>query len=689
MRVHWLLLSVLLGALALGLAGQAPGRLLGTDAYQALPAGAAGTVPGSIARGGPGIGDVNGRIESIPASDKSIALTFDDGPDPVWTARVREVLDRHGVRGTFFVLGSRVLADPGQTAALSAAGHEIGLHSFSHVSLAEVPAWRADMELRFSQLLVQGATGRSTALFRPPFAAGTDALDDHAWRFVQRAVGTGYVVVMSTLDSKDWTGRGVPEIVRATTVTGPHGQVLLFHDGGGDRAETVAALDQLIPQLQAKGYRFVTVSEALRLTAATAPAPPPTHLLGALVLWSLAGCVALVNLVGATMLIAGVITVARALLLLAAARRHSRATGPQAGVTDPVSVIVPAYNEAAGIQATVHSLVASTHPVEVVVVDDGSSDGTADLAEAMGLPGVKVIRQANGGKPAALNTGIATAAHDVLVMIDGATVLEPGTVAELVQPFADPRVGAVSGNAKVANRSGVLGRWQHIEYVLGFNMDRRWYDLAGCMPTVPGAVGAFRRAALDDVGGLSHDALAEDTDLTMAIGRAGWRVTYQPGARAWTEAPATLRALWRQRYRWSYGTMQAMWKHRSGLFQAGAGGRYTRRALSYMTLFQVLLPLLAPAVDLFALYGLLFLDPWRTLAVWAAFQAIDLLVACYAFHLDHESPRPLWALPFTQLFYRQLMYAVVIQALATAVTGVRLPWQRMDRYGTFSVQRVG
>ncbi|WP_349307880.1 MULTISPECIES: glycosyltransferase family 2 protein [unclassified Streptomyces] len=263
-------------------------------------------------------------------------------------------------------------------------------------------------------------------------------------------------------------------------------------------------------------------------------------------------------------------------------------------------MIVPAYNESAGIEAAVRSLVASDHPVEVIVVDDGSTDGTAGLVESLGLPYVRVIRQRNAGKPAALNTGIAAASYALLVMVDGDTVLEPEAVRMLVQPFADHRIGAVSGNAKVINRGGLLGRRQHIEYVVGFNLDRRLFDLAECMPTVRGAVGAFRHDALLRVGGVSEDTLAEDTDLTMALCRDGWRVVYQEDAIAWTEAPASLCALWRQRYRWCFGTLQAMWKHRGALIQSRAAGKLGRRGLVYLLLFQVLLPLLAPVVDIYA-----------------------------------------------------------------------------------------
>jgi cellulose synthase/poly-beta-1,6-N-acetylglucosamine synthase-like glycosyltransferase len=350
-----------------------------------------------------------------------------------------------------------------------------------------------------------------------------------------------------------------------------------------------------------------------------------------------------------------------------------------------VSVIVPAYNEAANIAATVRSLVASDYPhVEVIVVDDGSTDGTADIVTRLRLPGVYVVRQDNAGKPAALNNGIRHAHGDLLVLVDGDTVFEPDAIGRLVQPLRDPDVGAVSGNTKVANRNGLLGRWQHLEYVIGFNLDRRMFDVGRCMPTVPGAIGAFRRAAVLDVGGVSEQTLAEDTDFTMAVIRAGWRVVYAADAVAWTEAPASVRHLWRQRYRWCYGTMQAMWKHRRALVEQGAAGRLGRRGLGYLLLFQVLLPLSAPMVDVYGLYGLFFLPLGTVAVVWSGFVAVQLLTAGLALRLDRESYGPLWSLPLQQVVYRQLMYLVVFQSTVMALLGGRLRWHRMVRTGAAS-----
>jgi cellulose synthase/poly-beta-1,6-N-acetylglucosamine synthase-like glycosyltransferase len=348
--------------------------------------------------------------------------------------------------------------------------------------------------------------------------------------------------------------------------------------------------------------------------------------------------------------------------------------------------VVPAYNEAAGIAATMRSMIASSYPgpIEVVVVDDGSTDGTADIVRRFGLPGVTLIRQPNAGKPAALNRGIAEARHDILVLVDGDTVFQPGTIERLVSPMRARDVGAVSGNTKVGNRNGILGRWQHIEYVMGFNLDRRMFDVLGTIPTVPGAIGAFRRAALAAVGGLSAETLAEDTDLTMALCRSPWRVVYEPGAVAWTEAPASLRQLWRQRYRWCYGTMQAMWKHKRALVETGPSGRFGRRCLTYLALYHVLLPLIAPVVDVFSVYGLVFLNPVKVTLFWLSFVLLQALAGGYALWLDRERLRSLWVLPLQQLVYRQLLYLVTIQSVITALVGTRQRWQVIERAGVFA-----
>ena len=343
-----------------------------------------------------------------------------------------------------------------------------------------------------------------------------------------------------------------------------------------------------------------------------------------------------------------------------------------------MTIVVPAYNEEKTIAPAVRSLALSRHPVEVLVVDDASDDRTVEVVKGLKLRNVRIIRVPPGGKAKALNTGVALSRNDLVVMVDADTVVDPDSVGRLVQPFADPTVGAVAGNVKVANRTGLIGSWQHIEYVIGFNLDRRLYDTFDCIPTIPGALGGFRRSALTDAGGLSTDTLAEDTDLTIAIHRAGWQVVYEEDAKAYTEAPGSIGQLWKQRYRWSYGTMQALWKHRRAIWDKGGFGR---GRLPFIVLFSVILPLCAPLIDLMAIYGFLFLDRWVTLAGWLAMLVIQTLTAILAFRLDRESLRPLWTLPLQQVVYRQVMYLVLLHSALTALTGRHLKWQKMQRSG--------
>jgi cellulose synthase/poly-beta-1,6-N-acetylglucosamine synthase-like glycosyltransferase/peptidoglycan/xylan/chitin deacetylase (PgdA/CDA1 family) len=686
-RAHWLTLIFVLLTLTAGLVLQG---YVGGDVVNAgvvRPPGPAGNVPQAIRDGGPVIGLHAGVLDSASLPPRTAVLSFDDGPDPVWTAQILRVLKRHGVPATFFLLGNQMLRYPDLVRREAAEGHDIGNHSFNHPDPTGLSSKQWRWQLAQAQLALVGSTGRTTALVRPPYSFSPGSLDDAYWDVVREEHAQGYITVLADVDSRDWERPGVERIVQNATPRNGRGALILLHDAGGNRAQTVAALDILILRLQASGYRFTTVSKAFHV--ASSQVPPPGQLWrGRAIVRATAASGVMASAFRVLFLVAGVLTLARLLLMVLVARRHGRRRRRPvwgARVSEPVSVIVPAYNEQEGIEASIRSIVRSEHPVEVVVVDDGSTDATASLVESLGLPCVTVIRKPNEGKPSALNAGIRSARHDLMVLVDGDTRFEPDTVGRLVQPFADPRVGAVSGNAKVGNRRGLLGRWQHIEYVMGFNLDRRLYDVFQCMPTIPGAVGAFRRQTLLDVGGVSGDTLAEDTDLTVAIVRSGWRVVFQDDARAWTEAPSSWGQLWKQRYRWCYGTLQAMWKHRRAIIERGPSGRFGRRGLLGLMLFQVILPLTAPAMDAFLLYGVLFGDVRTTVALWGGLLSAQLLCAIYAFRLDRESLRPLWSLPLQQLVYRQLMYLVVIQSVSTALFGIRLPWVKLRRTGEVKV----
>ncbi|MFD5516135.1 bifunctional polysaccharide deacetylase/glycosyltransferase family 2 protein [Streptomyces sp. NPDC127066] len=695
-------------------------------------------VPQKILDGGPILTFTGGTAKTQSVPKKTIVLTFDDGPTPDWTPEVLKVLKRNGVDATFFLVGSMVSRYPGVVKNLVAQGNEVGIHTFTHVDLSYQSTARLQRELKQTQLALAGAAGITTTLFRAPYSSEISAVDNYSWPVYKELGGLGYTSVFVDTDSDDWKKPGVSKIVQWATPKKNQGAIVLMHDAGGDRSQTVEALDTYIKKMKAKGYTFTTVSGAQAelnrsasgatpdrgassaapdrggsrsggTSAATGPAAAgiasaaaqagqrkadgATLYEGRALVYAVAVAEWVVPALSWFLVVVGVAVMGRFGMMLVLARRHYRQRnrkrrGGRGGkfdwgpaVTRPVTVIVPAYNEKECIANTLKSLARSTHPIEIIVVDDGSDDNTSEIAESLGMPNVRVVRQENAGKPAALNNGVRNARHDIVVMMDGDTVFEPDAVHQLVQPFADPEIGAVAGNAKVGNRDTVIGAWQHIEYVMGFNLDRRMYDLLRCMPTIPGAIGAFRRDAVLGVGGMSEDTLAEDTDITIAMHRAGWRVVYQEHAKAWTEAPGSLKQLWSQRYRWSYGTMQALWKHRKSLTDKGPSGRFGRVGMPLVVLFQIVTPVFAPLIDVFTLYSMTFVDFRAALIAWLAVLAVQLVCAAYAFRLDREKYRYLAMLPLQQLAYRQMMYLVLIHSCVTALTGGRLRWQKLKRTG--------
>ncbi|CAM5517969.1 hypothetical protein STAFG_2121 [Streptomyces afghaniensis 772] len=631
-------------------------------------------MPEAVAKGGPVIGINRDGVRSGSMPARTVALTFDGGPDPVWTPRLLELLKQNGARATFFLHGAQAARHPELVRRIRAEGHEIGSNTYTGAVLGESSAPRFRSELELTQSALAGATGLRTNLLRMPRTTTPDTLCGREWQAARRATGYGYVLVAADKGAR----KPAQGIVRQLS-------------------QTESAYLEARRLLRDRSVdRFTTVSQGLGLVPYTSPSLVERWLGQGLIQVTRLGqafSTAMIWILG----VAGGLGVLRLLLLALFARAHVRrlerfGTGApwMRDTSGPVTVLVPAYNEEAGIGSTLRSLLDSTHrELQVVVIDDGSSDRTADIAESTGDPRVEVVRQPNSGKAAALNTGLAHARYDIVVMVDADTVFEPDAIERIVQPLAHPAVGAVSGNTKVGNRRSLLARWQHLEYVFGFNLDRRMFEVLECMPTVPGAIGAFRRDAVIGVGGVSEDTLAEDTDLTMALWRAGWRVLYEESAVAWTEVPTSVRQLWRQRYRWCYGTLQAMWKHRGALFAMGPAGRFGRRGLTYLALFQVALPLLAPVIDVYALYGVLFRDPWESAAVWFAFLGVQIVCSGYALRLDGEPVRALWSMPFQIVVYRQLMYLVVIQSLVALLLGSRLRWQRMKRSGTAAEQIGG
>lgn len=633
------------------------------------------------------------QIGTTGPGSGTVALTFDDGPDPRWTPQVLDILRTYHAHATFFVVGSHAAQYPELLARMYAEGHEVANHSYTHpVGLEHAPDWRFSLELSATQRVIEGATGHSATLFRYPYMTSLAEPQDSDEAVIERAAGLGYRLVGQASDTADWARPGTEQIV-GRALNQPSQRVILLHDGGGDRSQTVAALPAILQGLSAQGLRPVGVGEAIGDSRPeTMPAASsPNIALGFVLLGSAWLGVHGVELWLVVVKVVLLLVFARILLLgvlgllhwtLAARRRRP-------GYEGPVTALVPAHNEETVIRRTLAALLESDYPqLEIIVIDDGSEDGTARLAEAYAERGVRLIRQPKSGKASAVRAGFAAAQHPIVVALDADTLFRPSTVRNLVKPFGSKRVGAVAGNPKVGNRVNMLTWFQVVEYVLTLNLERRAYALLGCVPVVPGAVGAWRRDAVIEVGGFTKATLAEDTDVTLALGRKGYHVTYAPDAVAFTEAPQTLAGLSRQRSRWAFGMLQCLWKHRRATLspRAGALGWI---ALPGMWSVQLILPLIAPTIDLSLVLSPFVAWAPQILVATAAYNLALVILAAWALAIDREPVVLALLVPLQNLFYRQFLYLMALKAVVRAFRGVRVGWNPVARSGTSTLTPDG
>ena len=635
-----------------------------------------------------------------------VALTFDDGPDPDWTPAILDILRAHHVPATFFVVGENALEHPRLLRRIVAEGHELGSHSYTHPNFATISPGMAAIELNMTERLVEAYTGRALRLFRAPYFGDAEPTTADELGPALEAQQRGYINVGLHVDPDDWKRPGVDAIVDRALREIEAGnaersaQVVLLHDGGGDRAQTVVALPRIIEALRARGYRFVPVSALSGLTREQVMPPVTRSDLLAVradvaIFLALAALAVLLAFLFKVAIALGLL---RALALTLLARGARAETPPAAAPAGRISVLVAAYNEARVIEASVRRVLESrgVEP-EVIVIDDGSTDGTgAIVARAFaGEPRVRLLTLPNGGKARALNRGLALAGGEIIVALDADTQFEPETIARLARWFADPSVGAVAGNAKVGNRVNLVTRWQAVEYVTAQNLERRALARLGAIMVVPGAVGAWRRAALEAVGGFPVDTLAEDQDLTIAVQRAGWRVANDPEAVAWTESPATLAGLAKQRFRCAFGKLQCLWKHRAILRERRPRG-LALVGLPQAWLFQIDFSLVSPVIDLALAFSLFMTwdrvrqHGWAQTETdlgwmaffWLLFVAIDLCCGWIAYRMDRRERRFPALLMIAQRFvYRQIMYWVVLKAVGAALRGRWVGWGKLERTG--------
>lgn len=622
--------------------------------------------------------------------EHQVAITFDDGPDPEWTPQILDILKAANVKAAFFLVGKQAENHPELVRRIVEEGHEVGNHSYYHPNLAVCWPEHIRLELNATQLLIETITGRATTLFRPPYAADTSPSRLSELIPLQIAQELDYLVVLENIDPQDWAKPGADVILQRIKQQRRDGNIILLHDAGGDRSQTVEALPKILDWLQSRGDTIVSLSTLLGISRDEVMPPLQQKDKSLSRFVSSTGFRifhAVEEFLWAFMIVATALVVIRTLIVIWLAYRFRRQ--PQTGHLEPVSVVIAAYNEGKVIANTLQSLLRSDYAgdLEVVVVDDGSRDDTLAEVERISRidPRVRLIAQENRGKARALQRGIAAAHHPLLMFIDADTQCQNDTVSNLVKPFADAKVGAVSGHAKVGNLRTFISRCQALEYTCGFNLDRRAYDRWNCITVVPGAISAVRRSVIEKAGGLSLDTLAEDTDLTLAMHKQGQRIVYVPEAIAWTESPETVQTLARQRFRWAYGTLQCLWKHRDMVFN------WNYRALGWFSLpsvwfFQIILVAITPLVDLFLLVSLPF-GAWRALLPFViTFLAMDVILATLACILEREPIWKAWRILPMRLIYRPMLSYCIWKAIIRGIKGAWVSWGKLERTASVPVR---
>jgi len=630
-----------------------------------------------------------------------VLLTFDDGPDPVYTPEILDILKKEKVPAAFFVVGMEAEDNLPLLSRIYREGHEIGNHTFTHPNIAAVSSERALTEMEATRLLIESRTGRSTTLFRAPYNADAEPTKEVELRPVALSKEKNYYTVGESIDPNDWEEGTTADSIYTRVVrqyeANPSKGIILLHDAGGNRAATVKALPRIIAYFKSKGVHFTTVASLLHTSKDSIM--PPVHDELVQLNGGIATCWYWLQLfLSAAFRVAIFLGLARiawmaVMAIINKVKKSRQSLQPVATINPPrVSIIVPAYNEELNAVKTVTNLLQQDYPsFEIIFVDDGSADTTYEKIKAAfaNEPRVTVLTKPNGGKASALNFGIGQSTNDYVVCIDADTQLQVDAVSKLMNCFtagkAVKEIGAVAGHVKVGNRGTLLTKWQDIEYATAQNFDRRAFDLVNSITVVPGAIGAFHKKAITDAGGFTTDTLAEDCDLTIRILRRGYRVVNCEKAIAVTEAPETLKQFMKQRFRWSYGIMQSFWKNRDACFNPRYGS-LGMIALPNILLFQVLLPMLAPLADIMLIVSLVWNrhnpDSLHKIGgYYLLFLLVDVLVSVIAFLFEKENLRKLvWLIP-QRFVYRQLMYITLYKAIRKAIKGESQGWGVLKRTG--------
>jgi len=616
---------------------------------------------------------------------RRIALTFDDGPDAVYSPKILDILHKEGAQSTFFVTGANVVKHSDIAKRMVREGHSIGNHSFSHPHFEFINEFRSFQEINQTNRVVRTVTGHDTPFYRPPYIGSTNQELRGNIKSILEGQRQGYVMVSYQFDPQDWNIKNgklppLPQFDGGDVV-------VLLHDAGGDRHGTIKYLQRVIATAKEHGYTFVNIDQLYRSSGLETQKVQSSVgdkasyvFFSALLVWPHV----MVKILFA--LTAFLVSFSVGVNVVLSVLQNRRVTCRQRvkKYRPFVSVIVPAYNEENVLKKTVRSVLQSYYKnLEVIIIDDGSQDNTYKVGKLLERRSKRVIclTKRNGGKSSAINEGLQHASGEIVICIDADTVFPPVTIGRLVRHFKDPTVGAVAGIVKVGNIKNMLTRWQALEYTISAFLDRNAQAYVNSIMIVPGACGAWRKRAVLDVKGYSSMTFAEDCDLTLAIHKAGYKVLQDSSAYAYTEAPQHIKALAKQRFRWLFGNIQALWKHRDILLRSQYGwlGLFV---MPYTLLTIVLSIIFIPFLLILAAHNIAS-GNYHILVMFVCITlSIQFIVACIAVALAKERKALLYAFPLTRFVYGPIKTFLLFRSFVVILRGATIAWNKLQRTNT-------
>lgn len=351
-----------------------------------------------------------------------------------------------------------------------------------------------------------------------------------------------------------------------------------------------------------------------------------------------------------------------------------------------VTVIVPCYDEDVVIKASLESLAKQTYRnFEIIVVDDGSSDNTYLISKNMEFSekGRRLIAltKPNEGKAEALNYGIAAAKGELILAVDADSRLSPDAIELMVNYFDDPEVGAVAGSVYVTNQNTIWTKLQALEYIQGLNLVRNGQAFLKLVNIIPGPIGMFRKDAIIKAGGYQNDTYAEDCDLTLHLISQGYKIDYEIDAVSYTEAPEDLTDLLKQRYRWTRGILQSVYKHKDKLWKVHQN--FSMSMIIWYMLFEaVFWPIASIFANIFIVYiGVVSGHSTMLIYWWIIFTVLDIAASLYCVSVTKEKMGLVLYALYYRIFFINVVNIAKVLATVEEFFGVKMNWGKLERKG--------